>query len=154
MLGATAMPPAGHLRGAEIRLHGAPGLLSWGRKVSDPSSPLSGTTCFTKIMQQSGCSSRMGQCLTPKSLRLVEMVSLTLEPLGQANDSNNSIRIVFMGSQGCRSHQQPPSGSHQCRERCAGFLFLTKTPVCTQEVFPPLPMKGSCKHLYCHHSLC
>lgn len=61
--GVTAMPPAGHLHGAEIQLHRAPGAIPWGRKVSDASSLLSDTTCLMKIMHQSGCNSKVGWCL-------------------------------------------------------------------------------------------
>lgn len=61
------MPPAGHLHEAEIWLHRAPGVIPWGRKVSDPSSHPCDTTCFIKIMQQSGCRQQGGMVPHPRA---------------------------------------------------------------------------------------
>lgn len=93
MLGTTAVtavtlpvPPAGHLRGAANRPCEAQGLIpqqqgGWGVKCPTPPLRSLPATWFTKIAHQSGCSSRVGWCLTPNLLRLVGIFWLTLKVL-------------------------------------------------------------------------
>lgn len=153
------VPPAGHLHGAADRLLGAQGLIprqhgGW-VGVKRPSPPLRSlpASCFTNTRQQSGCSSRAGWCLTPNLLKLAEIASLTLEALGQANNSNNSTEIFPWAHRAAAPVSSCLRPHTSAGEGVLAFCPCENTPACTHEVFPPRPMKGSSKYLYYHHSL-
>lgn len=152
------VPPASHRCGAASRPCGARGLIpqqegGWGLKCPTSHSHSLPAACFTKIRQQSGCRSRVGWCLTPNPLRLVEGFSLTPEALGQADNSNNTTKIFRWAQRAAApvsSHLLPHAG---IADGALAFCSRGNPPACTHEVFPPLSKKGSSEYLYYHHGL-
>lgn len=151
---ATSRPPARSCRPA-ARSTGAHSPAARWVGVKRPSPPLRSlpATCFTDTPQRSGCSSRAGWCLTPNPLKLAEIASLTLEALGQANNSNNSTEIFPWAHRAAAPVSSRLWPHTRAGEGVLAFCPCENTPACTHEVFPPLPTKGSSKYLYYHHSL-